>query len=86
MVIFGGGGPVASQFFDDTWEWDVATYLWKPRAAHTPHPSARRNAAMAYDAGRVRAILFGATRLNVDGNPWTNDTWEYDGSTADAGP
>jgi hypothetical protein len=48
-----------------TWEWDGAT--WARRTA--VGPALTVGAALAFDAGRGRSVLFGRT-----------DTWEWDGS------
>src|SRR5262245_18795786 len=55
----------------------VAQVQWRQVAAAT-RPSARMNAALAYDAGRGRALLFGGV-----GGPFPaalSDTWEWDGA------
>src|SRR4029078_5130605 len=69
-VLFGGdAGPAGS--FGDTWEWDGATWA----LASNSGPSARINAAMAYDAARQRTLLFGGTTPARQ----LSDLWEWDG-------
>ena len=81
VVLYGGG---------QTWEfdgfnWTQAAPLTSPTlTSWCPSLGGRRNAAMAYDAGRGRVVLFGG---EVDGlcGGWQaiywGDTWEYDGVT-----
>jgi hypothetical protein len=75
VLVFGGrlntDPPV---YLDDTWEWDGATWTEVGGGAA---PTPRSDAALAYDPGRDRVVLFGgygeAGRLD--------DTWEWDGAT-----
>jgi hypothetical protein len=72
-VLFGGG--TTSSNFSDTWEWDGATWALKSPALS---PSGLVGAAMVYDAGLNRTVLFGgATSAGIV----TADTWEWDGTT-----
>ena len=71
-VMFGGFSYLhPSLYMADTWEWDGET--WTQIALGGP--AARGNAAMAYDSGRQRVVLFGGS------NSWGDlgDTWEWDG-------
>lgn len=70
IVLFGGHRTVDGQRLrlGDTWEWDGGR--WERRS--TSGPAARNGAAMAFDAGRRRVVLFG-------GSGATGDTWEWDG-------
>lgn len=69
-VLFGGGAADTSVLAsDETWELDGAG--WTLRTPYTS-PGGRRYAAMAYDAQRRRAVLFGG------GDDFAlDDTWEY---------
>jgi hypothetical protein len=71
VVLFGGyqrsGGRTVR--LGDTWTWDGA--VW--RAMSAAGPSARSGAAVAYDAGRQRVVLFGGNDANAE-------TWEWDGA------
>jgi hypothetical protein len=75
VVLFGGNnGEISAQpYLSDTWEWDGASWTQKspPRA-----PSARSNAAMAYDDQSQRVVLFGGFFQGELG-----DTWEWDGAS-----
>jgi hypothetical protein len=57
----------------ETWEWDGSD--WALRA--TGGMLTRDGAAMAFDAARGVAVLFGGTR---DGNGGLPDTWSWDGT------
>ena len=70
VLMFGGFGPVGP--YDDTSEWDGATWTTLLLGAH---PSARFGHAMVHDAARVRTVLFGGL-----GGALSGDTWEWDGS------
>ncbi len=77
VVLFGGHVPFlgsTSAQFGDTWEWDGVR--WTERAT-TVAPSARSDAAMAYDPVRGRTVLFGGGPLRGAG---TDETWEWDGT------
>jgi hypothetical protein len=89
MVVFGGSdsAPVNCQrelvcsdsLLDDTWVLDPASGAWSQRHP-SAGPTARIGAAMAYDAGAQRVILFGG---NSGEGTWTgniilDDTWAYD--------
>jgi hypothetical protein len=73
IVLFGGHRTEngARIRLGDTWEWDGQR--WEQTS--TDGPSPRNGAAMAYDAGRGRVVLFGGS-----GGP-SADTWEWDGRT-----
>lgn len=75
-VLFGGlvsnGGQNAS---NETWEWDGAA--WTRRDVQGP--SARMDAAMAYDSARGVVVLFGGR--NEFTREVYGDTWLWNGST-----
>jgi len=74
LVLFGGyrGSGATRERLGDTWEFDGTA--WEER--QTPQrPSSRNGAAMAYDPGRGRTVLFGGS-----GGP-SAETWEWDGET-----
>jgi hypothetical protein len=81
VVLFGGNrvlfGPpgVWDTFLGDTWVWDGRSW----RRVDVPGPGARAEAAMAYDAGRRRVVLFGGHTRNEAGRVRLGDTWEWDG-------
>lgn len=77
-VLFGGrgyptGGTTQGDF-GDTWEFDGTnwTQLTPPAS-----PSARRWAAMTYDATLAKCVLFGGATL---GTTFLGDTWTWDGA------
>jgi hypothetical protein len=73
LALFGGyhGTGAGRERFGDTWEFDGS--VWK--RIETPRgPSPRNGAALAYDSGRGRVVLFGGS-----GGP-NAETWEWDGS------
>ena len=81
LILFGGNSVLfgserdTAAFLDDMWIWD-GTH-WRP--VDTPTPSARAEAAMAYDAARRRVVLFGGYRNEGDERIRLGDTWEWDG-------
>lgn len=75
LVLFGGFELTNACTRNDLWTWNGST--WSPRESMTA-PSARSNAALAYDGTRQRAVLFGGgetTPVSSD----SNETWEWDG-------
>jgi hypothetical protein len=82
FVMFGGmiydtnsntGAP--SQ---ETWEWSPTTGKWTNRTVTGAAPEARSGAAMVYDSGRAKIVLFGG-RAGSSSN--FEDTWEWDPTT-----
>ncbi|MFH1743925.1 MAG: hypothetical protein ABIH23_33385 [bacterium] len=57
----------------ETWEWDEKSWTKLPLKG----PSTRSSFALAYDAARMRTVLFGGWR---DVGNVFDDTWEYDGT------
>jgi len=77
MVLFGGGdGSVAlADTWKGTWNPSELKFVWEQ--IHVPGPSKRLEFAMAYDACRGVALIFGG-----DGGPQggqLGDTWEWNG-------
>jgi hypothetical protein len=75
--MFGGGSWIfGGSPLDETWAWDGTS--WTP-AAHGAHddgsPEARSGHALAYDARRSRAVLFGGSSKEEYA---LGDTWEWD--------
>lgn len=75
VILFGGRGEgcCPPKVFSDTWEYDGARWVQK-NTTSTPPP--RTQAALAFDKGRARTVLFGGG----EPNPTLKDTWEYDGA------
>jgi hypothetical protein len=73
-VLFGKPGEIAT-LLADTWVWRDG--WWSRR--DLMGPSARAEAAMAYDSARGRVVLFGGYERSTDGNVRLGDTWEWDG-------
>ncbi|MDQ3991470.1 MAG: kelch repeat-containing protein, partial [Actinomycetota bacterium] len=77
IVVFGGSRdpvprfPAPSDDLGDTWTWDGVR--WKDVTLPLG-PSPRSASAMAYDANRGEAVLFGGTS-------GSNETWRWDGTT-----
>ncbi|MEY3231507.1 MAG: hypothetical protein RL689_1596 [Planctomycetota bacterium] len=78
-VLFGGSvqpivGDGRRDFYNDTWEWDGAS--WRQVASGGPPP--RMGAAIAYDPIRQRIVLAGGVIYN---GSWTalSDCWGWDG-------
>jgi hypothetical protein len=70
LLLFGGTDGV--DFFGDTWAWDGEH--WRQRQDIGPSP--RHTPAMAWDAARNRAVLFGGDSPNLGGSRVVGDTWE----------
>ena len=75
-AVFFGGTSNTTLAYDDTWEYDGASWFPGPAAPSGLEPRAFHS--MGWDAGRARVVLFGGT----DGftAPY-GDTWEYDGTS-----
>ena len=81
VVLYGGNrvlfGASADHdtFLDDTWLLTGKTW----RRVETAGPGPRAEAAMAYDAKRRRAVLFGGYHRAGADTVRLGDTWEWDG-------
>jgi hypothetical protein len=78
-VLFGGlvtdqPSPTLLVASAETWEWDGVSWALRPGAG----PSARSNAAMAYDAARHTMLLFGGATA---GGANLRDLWTWNGTT-----
>lgn len=88
-VLFGGRGAqdgacgtVDDPACSDTWEWDGSS--WSPIATSTAPPP-RHDHAMAYDASRGVAVVFGGIGVSsgscgASGTFRCADTWTWDGA------
>jgi len=77
MILFGGGNyDYISNYYNDTWSYDVSTNMWKNLQSLSP-PHARSQHAMVYDESKGNVILFGG-RSNPDRYA---ETWAYNTST-----
>jgi hypothetical protein len=85
-VLFGTGAPDPNTLLDDTWTLRGSTW----RRSSASGPSARAEAAMAYDRRRRRTVLFGGYSIASAGRVRLGDTWEWNGErwylVATAGP
>ena len=75
-VMFSGWQPGAGFYHPDHWEWDGAAQTWTQRQLTDAQPSARFGAAVVWDSGRNRAVLFGGFD---EATGRRQDTWEWDG-------
>jgi hypothetical protein len=81
IVLFGGNrvlfgtGQHQNTFLNDTWEWDGKRWT----QLNIDGPSARAEAAMAFDSARKRIVLFGGYNRSDDLMNRLGDTWEFDG-------
>ncbi|MEM7201509.1 MAG: kelch repeat-containing protein [Planctomycetota bacterium] len=71
-VLFGGDRGAPSSEFDDTWEWDGAT--WSQRTTATTPPR-RTDHQMYYDPTRQQVLLYGGSRSGAS----IGGLWEFDG-------
>jgi N-acetylneuraminic acid mutarotase/fibronectin type 3 domain-containing protein len=67
------GGSAGSDFFGDTWAYDLNTNTWTS-SNPSSGPSARHRLSMVYDSESGRMVLFGGT----DATATFDDTWIYD--------
>ncbi len=86
FLLFGGdtalpvcGQPPKRAHVGDTWLLDTTCGGWTEVSA-TGGPSARARHAMALDATRARALLFGGRTRAASSGPYTlfNDLWAFD--------
>ena len=73
LVLFGGTDAVGTPR-RETWTWAGETLAWTDRTPDPARPVARRAHALAYDAHRGVAVLFGG----LAGEP-LDDLWRWDG-------
>ena len=74
VTIMVGGNP--GHPFVSTHEWDGTTWT---RRSTSNSPRARKQMALAYQAGTGRTLLFGGWA--DDQTPVLDETWEYDGTS-----
>ncbi|HLF07163.1 MAG TPA: kelch repeat-containing protein [Thermoplasmata archaeon] len=75
VVLF--GGAVGSQMFGDTWLYDPGNNTWS-NATPAAGPSPRASAAMAFDPGLGRTVLFGGADWKMGWWHYLDDSWLYD--------
>jgi hypothetical protein len=75
IVLYGGQYFPTRTFYQDTWLWENARTGWKQ--VTNSAPDMRSHYAMAYDAAREQALIFGGTTGSTD----KNDLWAWDGTT-----
>ncbi|MBI3893680.1 MAG: PKD domain-containing protein [Candidatus Wallbacteria bacterium] len=66
-------GPTATDYADDTWEYDGTN--WKQVSAPRTAPPSRSDHALVYDSARGQAVMFGGR----SGASKFQDTWEWNG-------
>jgi hypothetical protein len=74
VVVVFGWGPAN---VPETWTWDGTTWA---RKASQQSPAAAAQAAMCFDVGSQKVILYGGWSSSVAGGV-SNSTWLWDGST-----
>jgi len=74
FVLVGLLEPLADEV--GVWEWDPATTTLSERAPMGPQPPARSSAAIAWDAGRNKLVMFGG--YGYGGGVTLDDLWEWD--------
>ena len=63
----------------DTWEWDPTAGTWTERTIVGSKPTQRFGHAMAFDATRVKVVVFGGSDISTGG--YRNDVWDWDPTT-----
>ena len=76
-IVLVGGDNQVQQFIPDIWEWDGRQ--WTDVTPSSGGPTARTEAALAYDTRRRRIVLFGGRGGDETPANFLNDTWTYDG-------
>lgn len=82
VVLFGGNRVLfgksmeENRFLQDTWEWEGTGWTQVAAAG----PPARAEAAVTFDSGRGRVVVFGGYKRDGDELIRLGDTWEWDGS------
>ena len=82
LLLFGGDQTKPPYYLKDSWVWTGTTWT---SLSPSQSPGARRNAAMAYDAGTGQLVLFGgwgptgATKGPADAD--LSDSWTFNGTT-----
>ncbi|XID92928.1 cadherin-like beta sandwich domain-containing protein [Paenibacillaceae bacterium WGS1546] len=74
VVLFGGANGT-ELLLDDTWLWDGVEQEWQEVNLSGVKPPKRKGAAIAYDPGSGRVLLFGGQGQSGA----LNDTWLWDG-------
>ena len=74
LMVLGGFHNLQGPF--RTWLWDGTAWS---RPSPATSPSARGGAALTYDVGRERVVMFGGR--SIPGSVLLTDTWEWDGTT-----
>ncbi|MCY9656576.1 cadherin-like beta sandwich domain-containing protein [Paenibacillus chondroitinus] len=77
VVMFGGQDN--NKFFDETWIWDGKQKTWQEQLNLASSPPKRKGAAMAYDPGTGKVLLFGGEGQS---GVLLGDTWLWDGMNA----
>ncbi len=78
LVLFGGWEDLQTgRGLNDTWTWDGTRWM-KQHPLTAPQP--RGFAAMAYDAGRHVAVMFGGHQGSGTPEPAYHETWTWDGA------
>jgi len=72
VLLFGGLNFLSAVSYQDTWQWDGATWS---QVSLTTQPPARSGHAMSYDTVRSRLVLFGGISFGTS-TPDRGDTWE----------
>jgi hypothetical protein len=77
-VVFGGIDVSSGHVTADVWDWDGVH--WRPAPPVTASPPARVASAMAYDAARGAAVMFGGAPSPANAAAGLGDTWIWDGA------
>jgi hypothetical protein len=72
-VLFGGIASSSSVSVDDTWEWNGQ--VWSQVVSATPGPTARHQAAAAFDPGLGEVVVLGGLSYGQ----LNRDAWSFDG-------
>jgi hypothetical protein len=76
FLLFGGWANGGATYYGDTWTWSGSTWV---QLFPTTSPPVRARATMSFDSSTGQMILFGGWQPQAPA--WTNDTWEWNGST-----
>lgn len=79
VVLFGGQDSVGN-VLGDMWIWNGITWTQQTENESSPTPGPHFGHAMAYDASRGHAVLFGGYTTYGTGSSPASDTWLWDGT------
>jgi hypothetical protein len=75
-LLVGGQASTSGPNYNDTWEWNGASWSQLTATGAPGSPAVRYGQGMAFDSARGVAVLFGG----YTGSSYFDDTWEWNGT------